>query len=235
MNAKDFLNSIQNEHFIKRDELCRQYAIDNKCSINNFKPVTINDNKNKLTYIVSNNYLSFENIIIPLSAPRAQELMDSCYCTLPTKMMVDQIWKAAQIKVKQISKGPPYDSSMFSIKEIIRNSELINIELSGKDTTQLIAGHKKDVVITNKLAPNNPNKRVAIYGWHGTNGIPIQGPGINSSSHERDYYYDYSHGIRLVSRDCILNDEVKDILEVLSSNEYSYLISDEGRLNFLKY
>lgn len=235
MNAREFLKSIENKDYKIRDELCCEYAINNKCSLDNFKPITVDDGKNKLVYLVSNNYLSFEDVIVPLSATRAQKIMDNAYCTLPTKKMVEQIWQQSEIKVKQIAKGPPYDSSMFSIKEIIKNSELINKELVGKDVTKLIAGHKKDVVLTNKLAPNNPNKRVAIYGWHGTNGVPIQGPVINSTSHERDYYYDYSHGIRLISRDCTLDGEVADLLDILASDEYSHLISDEGKLNFLRY
>ncbi len=37
---------------------------------------------------------------------------------------------------------------------------------------KLIAGHKKDVVITNRLL--TMPKRVAIYGWHRPNGSPIQ-------------------------------------------------------------
>lgn len=234
MNARDFLKSIESQDYKIRDELCCEYAINNKCSLNNFKPISIDDGKNKIVYLVSNNYLSFDDIIYPLSAPKAQKFMDQFYCTLPTKLMVDQIWKQSEIKVKQLPKGPPYDSSMFSVKEIIRNSDLINNELKGKDISKLIAGHKKDVVLTNKLAPNNINKRVAIYGWHGINGVPIQGPGVQAVAHEITYY-DYADCIRIISRDCTLNGEVKDILEVLSSNEYSYLISDEGPLKFLKY
>jgi len=234
MNGKDFLNSISNQDFIKRDELCLKYAIDNKTSLKNFKPIVIKEKGDELTYLVSNDYLSFDDVIVPLSANRAQKFMDEFYCTLPTKKMVDQIWQQAEIKVKQFTKSPPYDASMYSMREILKNSELIQQFLSNKTKDALLAGHKKDVVLTNKLSPNNPNKRVAIYGWHGLDGKPIQGPGVNASSHERDFYYDYSHGIRIVSRDCTLNGKVLDILEVLTSDK-SYLLSDEGKLTFTKY
>lgn len=233
MNAKDFLKEIENKNYIERDKLCCEYAINNKCSLNNFKPISIKQNGNELTYLVSNNYLSFDDIIIPLSGPEAQKFMDKFYCTLPTKKMVDQIWQQSEVKVKQIAKGAPHDASMYSIKEIIRNSDLINKELEGKDKTKLIGGHKKDVVLTNKLAPNNPKKRVAIYGWHGTNGKPIQGPGVQASVHESSYY-DYSHAIRIISRDCTLNGKIIDILEILTG-EFSYLLSDEGKLAFTRY
>lgn len=234
MTGKEFLKSIENEHFIKRDELCSDYAINNKSSLNNFKPITIKDSKNELTYLVSNDYLKFDNILIPLSAPRAQKVMDSSYCILPTKKMVEQIWQNAEIKIPQYPKGPPYDSSMYSVKAILGISDKIEKFMIGKDNTKLLAGHKKDVVLTNKLSPNNPNKRVAIYGWHGTNGVAIQGPGPNYSSHERDYFYDYSHGIRLISRDCTLNGQILDILDVLTGDN-AYLLSDEGKLTFIRY
>lgn len=231
MTGKEFLKSIENEHFIKRDELCSDYAINNKSSLNNFKPITIKDSKNELTYLVSNDYLKFDNILIPLSAPRAQKVMDSSYCTLPTKKMVEQIWQNSEIKIPQYPKGPPYNSSMYSIKAILDISDKIKKFIDGKDNTKLLAGHKKDVVLTNKLSPNNPNKRVAIYGWHGLNGTPIQG--LNYLTHELEYL-DYSHGIRLISRDCTLNGEIMDILDVLTG-ENAYLLSDEGKLIFTRY
>jgi len=229
----EFLKSIENENYIKRDELCLEFAIKNKCSLNNFKPITIEEKGNVITYLVSNDYVSIDDIIIPFSGVTAQKFMDEFYCTLPTKKMVDQIYKASDIKIPQYPKGPPYDSSMYSMKEIINISNKINKFLENKDRSLLLAGHKKDVVLTNRLSPNNPKQRVAIYGWHGTNNSPIQGPIPNASSHEITYY-DYAHGTRLIARDCTLNGNVVDILEVLKSND-SYLLSDEGKLNFLRY
>ncbi len=61
------------------------------------------------------------------------------------------------------------------------------------------AGHKKDVVITNRLT--REQGRIAIYGWHQPTGIPIQ---PLSTVHGAGYA-DYSHGIRLVS-DVVLID-----------------------------
>jgi hypothetical protein len=56
----------------------------------------------------------------------------------------------------------------------------------------LLAGHKKDLVLTRKLA-TRPN-RVAIYGWHQLSGEPIQPV---STVHVAEYA-DYSHGVRLI-------------------------------------
>ena len=54
----------------------------------------------------------------------------------------------------------------------------------------LIAGHKKDIVLHDR-----GSSRIAIYGWHQSNGRPIQ---PRSTVHGRDYK-DYSQGLRLVS------------------------------------
>jgi hypothetical protein len=242
MNPKDFLLSIKDKHYVERDNLCCEYALEqDNCSftLNNFKPITITSGDNTLTYLVSSDYLCIgekeDRVRLPLSAPSAQRIMDKFGCTLPTKKMVDQIWQKSEIKLEPSPNGPPYDSSMFSIDKILFHNDKVTKQLINKDSSLLIGGHKKDVVLTNKLYPDNPNKRVAIYGWHKLNGEAIQGPGINSSSHERDYYFDYSHGIRLISKDCTLNGEVMDIFTIFGSNEYSSLISDEGILQFTKY
>ena len=59
----------------------------------------------------------------------------------------------------------------------------------------LVSGHKKDVVLTNRLI-THPGQ-IAIYGWHRAKATPIQ---PLSTVHGAGYA-DYSHGIRLVSED----------------------------------
>lgn len=100
------------------------------------------------------------------------------------------------------------------------------------DPHALTSGHKKDVVITNRLYPNNPNKRVAIYGWIQSNGQPIQG--LNPVSHE-DTYEDYSHGIRMISNDVIVNGNPMRMQDVFSDAKLWMLVSDEGPLTFQRY
>ncbi|MFN4152463.1 MAG: hypothetical protein ACK4IX_16095, partial [Candidatus Sericytochromatia bacterium] len=86
----------------------------------------------------------------------------------------------------------------------------------------LVSGHKKDVVISNRL-DEKPN-RVAIYGWHKNDGKPIQSL---STVHE-DTYADYSHGIRLISNKVNINGRDFDLKDVLKNTELSKILSDEG-------
>jgi hypothetical protein len=88
----------------------------------------------------------------------------------------------------------------------------------------LIAGHKKDVIITNFL--NSHKDNVVIYGWHDSRngGKPIQGYGWG---HEVTYA-DYSHGIRLIANEVEVDGEKMDIKDVLADPTLSKLLSKEG-------
>ena len=84
----------------------------------------------------------------------------------------------------------PPGPQMMSNDYYRRHHQAIEAQRTGRPG--LIAGHKKDVVVTNRLV-SRPD-RVAIYGWHRRDGRPIQ---PLSLVHEASYA-DYSHGIRFV-------------------------------------
>jgi hypothetical protein len=86
----------------------------------------------------------------------------------------------------------------------------------------LVAGHKKDVVITARLA-QSPGK-VAIYGWHHTNGDPIQPLYLGHTA----AWVDYSHGVRLVQRSLQVNGKPSSVAAVLADANLAGLLSDEG-------
>jgi hypothetical protein len=86
----------------------------------------------------------------------------------------------------------------------------------------LISGHKKDVVLTNRLGETLG--RVAIYGWHRLSGIPVQPLTIVHGAN----YADYSHGIRLVSDVVLIDGEPRSIYEVLEDPKLATIVSDEG-------
>src|SRR5262249_34437109 len=92
-------------------------------------------------------------------------------------------------------------------------------------TGWLLSGIKKDVVLTNRLK-EKPN-RVAIYGWHYPDGKPIQRLYVGHV----DWYVDYSHGIRLVSQEMIVDGQPMKFRDVLRDKELSALISDEGPID----
>jgi hypothetical protein len=87
---------------------------------------------------------------------------------------------------------------------------------------ELISGHKKDVVMSNRLA-SRPGK-VAIYGWHRPSGVPIQ----PLSTVHGSGYADYSHGVRLISATALLNGQPCSIWTILEDPALALLLSDEG-------
>jgi len=204
--------------------------------LRNFSQVTVGNGATSITYLVMSDYLAIgsdeDYCRMPMNPHTAQAIADQYDCTLPTRKMVNDIWAQSVNKLNPLPWGPPYDSDMEKTHRYGTHNGRIQAQLSGHNPYALTSGHKKDVVLTNRLFPNNPNRRVAIYGWMQLNGQPIQG--LNPSSHE-DTYADYSHGIRLISNDIIVNGSPMRIQEVFKDPSLSPLISDEGPLRFLRY
>ncbi|MDO4971802.1 MAG: hypothetical protein Q4E41_06890 [Bacteroidales bacterium] len=65
----------------------------------------------------------------------------------------------------------------------------------------------------------------AIYGWHHPDGRPQQPIFIRHGN----FYVDYSHGVRLVSRVCTVDGKPMDIRTILESPTLYRLLSDEAR------
>lgn len=201
-----------------------------------FVAVAVTDGTNTITYLVMPDVLCIgsneDYVRMPMNPHTAQSIANQFDCTLPTRKMANDIWKNAVNKLEPKPWGPPYDLDMEKTHRIGTHNSTINVQLAGKDATALTSGHKKDVVLTNKLYPNNPARRVAIYGWFQLNGEPIQG--LNPVSHE-DTYEDYSHGIRMIVNDVMVNGNPMRIQDVFADAKLSSLISDEGPLKFTKY
>ena len=161
-------------------------------------------------------------IRIPMSAITAQRLADVLGYVLPTKKLVDAIYRAAVLKLAP-SPLPP-GPQMMGNDYYRKHHEAIEKQGAGPAAGELVAGHKKDVVVTKRLV-QLPD-RVAIYGWHRLDGRPIQ---PLSLVHEASYA-DYSHGIRWVRGTMLANGVERRVGDVLCDPEIAILISDEGVL-----
>lgn len=206
--------------------------------LRNFAPVTVTNGVNSITYLVMPDYLCIgtneDYVRMPMNPHTAQTIANQYDCTLPTVKMVNDIWSASSNKLAPKPWGPPYDEDMSATHRIPTHNATIQNELLGAGWNPLVltSGHKKDVVITNHLGMGNPNRRVAIYGWIQTDGQPIQG--LNYFSHS-DTYEDYSHGIRMIANDVIVNGNPMRMQDVFTNPILSALISNEGPIFFQKY
>ena len=165
---------------------------------------------------------------IPLTYPSAIRIANKYGCILPTPKMVDLIYEQAtcHLKPQPLFPGINMRSSEYYLKHQEKIEEQRNA--LGCHLGDLIAGHKKDVVLTNRLI-KKPDK-IAIYGWH--NGIddPIQ---PLSTFHE-NRYADYSHGIRLVWQTVLIDGEARSIIEVLGDPLLAPVLTYEGIIDKLR-
>ena len=83
---------------------------------------------------------------------------------------MDDIYANATIKLTP-SPIPP-SPAMTTVPVFLKHNATVAGQRQGKPLDGLVAGHKKDVVIANKVLTTTG--KVAIYGWHKPDGKPIQ-------------------------------------------------------------
>ncbi len=204
-------------------------------------PVTVGDtiygDTYLLTFYVLPDYFSIgtdsDFFRIPMTPQLAQEIANLFNCSLPTSKMVDDIYRIATAKLspRPISPG----DAMITVPVFLDHNRMIRQQMDSISWSfpagTLMAGHKKDVVITNQLISDDGRERVAIYGWHRPDHTPIQPLYTGHLA----TWVDYSHGIRLVSNRVILNGEPRTLADILQDPVVSSLVSDEGPIKLLKY
>ncbi len=163
-------------------------------------------------------------LLIPMTLPTAAQIALRFGFVLPTRKMVDAIFKqsAFHFTPEPLPPGPKMSSTAYYVRHDERIKE--QRHTFGKSLDALVSGHKKDVVLTNRLA--QAIGRIAIYGWHRLSGVPIQ----SLSTVHQASYADYSHGIRLVSEIVLIDGKPKSIYSVLQDPELMNVLSDEGAM-----
>ncbi len=195
----------------------------------------VDGHTNTATFFVTPDYLAVgsdaDYLLMPLSPGMAQQLADKLHCSLPTRKMVDDVYAAAEVK---LSPSPIPPSPKMTTVEVFSNHNAAVYrrradQLALHALGVLVAGHKKDVVISAKLAAA-PGK-VAIYGWHRTNGVPIQPLYLGHT----ETWVDYSQCIRLAAQAMLVNGTNTTISAVLRDPKLAALLSDEGVVSEPRY
>lgn len=162
---------------------------------------------------------------VPMTPATASRIADVFGCALPTRKVVDEVYKAATVKLDP----QPMTKDREAVATFLRHHEIIEGQREGKKLGELVVGVKKDVVVSNRLAEKAD--RVAIYGWHKLDGNPIQPLTIVHVN----TYVDYSHGVRLLKRSVTVDGRVYDLRHLLASPDLSSLVSDEGPFTVTGY
>jgi hypothetical protein len=189
-------------------------------------PLTSEVGGHRARVFVIPDYLSLgtddDYVRMPITIRTAKHLCKAIHCVLPTKHLVDVAYREADARVtsptepatRQMGTNPYIASHNASIEERRR--------ASGAPLGALVAGCKKDVVLSSRML-ENPG-RTPIYGWFRSSGEVIQ---PLSLVHD-DRHVDYAHGIRLVDRRVEVDGADMDFFDVLRDRQLAKLISDEG-------
>lgn len=141
--------------------------------------------------------------------------------SLPTRKIVDAVYTQAALRLRPQPMTP--GATMGSATYFEAHHRRIESQRASRAFGYLTAGHKKDLVITNRLARQR-SPRVAIYGWHRGPGDPIQ----PLSTVHGATYADYSHGLRLIAGVVVVNGVQRATLEALQDTRLASILSLEG-------
>jgi hypothetical protein len=182
----------------------------------------------QLTLCVLADYLGLGSdsdfLLVPMGLDSALTVAAKFGFMLPTRRIVDLIYRAADVRL--LPQPLPASDRMRSTAYLQQHDALVEQQRAalGAAPGALTAGHKKDLVLTERLW-QQPG-RVAIYGWQRADGTPIQ----TLSTVHGARYADYSHGVRLVSQTMFVDGRPARLLDVLADAQLGPLLSDEGPL-----
>lgn len=234
LTASEFRVLAERLDFPAREEAVRAQIVAGNLPafLRRLVPVTVvqiaGAQTNRIEFFVTPDYLAVGNdqdwMLMPMSPVTAQQVADQADCLLPTRRMVDLIHAAAGIKFKPEPIAP--SPAMITVPVFADHDAGVKRQRAGYGGLALgtlVAGHKKDLVISPRL-PQTAGKKEFIYGWHHPDGQPIQPLYAGHSI----TWVDYSHGARLVSRSVRVNGELNRLEKVLADPVLSRALSDEG-------
>ncbi len=237
LSGSQFMNKIMNMPFKEREaEIYNQISMGNipeflrtltKIS-GTFKDA--DGNNHECLYEVMSDYLSIGSdedfCRVPMGPLTAQKISDLFGAILPTRKLVDDIYKHCEIKLEPVPYKPIGDENTFVSKFILHNKAIQNQFMEADGTLgQLTGGIKKDVVLSNLVADSTRHNNVTIYGWHKLDGSPIQ-PLTNI---HKNNYVDYSHGVRLLNKEMLIDGVTVNIKSILSNPILYKILSDENK------
>lgn len=183
----------------------------------------------KIVYEVMPDYLAVGNdsdfCRIPMNPHTAQRLATLFGASLLTSKISDEIYKKAEVRLSPFNYIPVGHNNELVSKFREHNDQIEKqLKEAGGKHGQLIAGIKKDVILSARLA-DKPNK-VVIYGWHKPDGKPIQ----PVYSGHVDWYVDYSHGIRLINNQVLVDGKPLLFSDILKDPVLYKIFSNEERV-----
>lgn len=193
-----------------------------------FKTITVTDSAgNRAELKVMPDYLAIGSdddfVRVPVTPLLAKALADRYGLALPTRKLVDHIYQQAEVRLagRGLVQTKQDQNYMQGNGFYLKHNDLIERQLGGRGQGALVAGHKKDIIVS-RYAETHPGG-LDLYGLFDANGNPIQ----KDPAHENTYV-DYSHGVRFISQEVIVNGRPMRYDDVLSDPQLAGLLSYEG-------
>ncbi len=182
----------------------------------------------KVRYEAMPDYLSVGSdsdwVRVPMGPVTAQRLADLFGATLPTRMMVDTVYRHATCRPAPVTYYPVGSNNELVTKFTEHHEAIERLrEETGSSPCDLTAGIKKDVVISNRITEPKRPGHVVIYGWHTPDGKAIQ-PLTNI---HYGHYVDYSHGVRLICGEVMVDGVPMRVADILADPVLYRILSDE--------
>ncbi len=236
MSGSQFMNSISMLSFQEREE--RILTEITSGNIPNFLKNLIEIKSNfadangtihSVIYEVMPDYLAIGSdddfCRIPMGPITAQKIADIFGAAMPTSKLVDNIYTNSKVKLAPKFYTPVGNENEKVAKFVLHNDDIeISRVANGGNLGELTGGIKKDVIISNKITDPARTHHVVIYGWHQLNGNPIQ-PIYNGHINT---YVDYSHGVRLLNSQILIDSVVSDYKTILTDDVLYKILSNEN-------
>lgn len=233
IGASSFVARVHESSGEKREALIRKQIMSGNIPgfLRRLHPVTIkkmmhDGTETTITLCVMPDYLAVGSnrdfLRVPMGMKTAMSIAKRFGFILPTPKIVDAIY--AQADKRLVPKPMTPSPQMTSTDYYSQHNRLVEQQRRAKGISLglLLAGQKKDLVITDRLR-DKPG-RVAIYGWQHPGGKPIQ---PLSTVHAAEYA-DYSHGVRLVSTTAYVNGEKRSLYDLLEDPKLASMIGYLG-------
>lgn len=214
----------------------------------NFVKLRTEQNRNTIELLVFEDALKVDDVRVNVSATTQQQIADLLRCSLPTAKIYDLIWHQCEHRVN------PHPRPITSTtKAMIEHSQDIDEDLAELGFPEgLKATVGKVWIIDNSLGFKHG--KACNYGWHFDTGTTYKGINGNltvsmlknpktgmfwymiqpRSWHHSSSHVDYSQVCVLVSRQCWVNGEEKDLFDVFKDPTLASLVNHDGVLHILR-
>jgi hypothetical protein len=181
----------------------------------------------QVKYEVMPDYLAVGNDTdfcrIPMNPHTAQRIANVFGASLITAKLSDHIYQNAKVRLTPFNYIPVGNANELVSKFSEHHAQIEKqLKEAGGKHGDLVAGIKKDIILSERIV--RQPKKVVIYGWHKPDRKPIQ----PVYSGHVDWYVDYSHGIRLMNNQVLIDEKPALISEVLKHPVLYRIFSNEA-------